>query len=106
MTSRTIPVSPFVLVVFGATGDLARRKLLPAMFHRDIAGQLPEAANIIGVSRGALEHEFTAQARQAILDYVPKAEVTEPALDSFLKRVSYVQAEADSDNGDEDERNL
>ena len=45
MTSRTIPVSPFVLVVFGATGDLARRKLLPAMFHRDIAGQLPEAAD-------------------------------------------------------------
>ena len=99
MTSRTIPVSPFVLVVFGATGDLARRKLLPAMFHRDIAGQLPEAANIIGVSRGALEHEFTAQARQAILDHVPKAEVTEPALASFLERVSYVQAEADSDKG-------
>ncbi len=99
MTSRTIPVSPFVLVVFGATGDLARRKLLPAMFHRDIAGQLPEAANIIGVSRGPLEHEFTAQARQAILDHVPKAEVTEPALESFLKRVAYVQAEADSDKG-------
>ncbi len=41
MTSRVIPVDPFTLVVFGATGDLARRKLLPAMLHRDMAGQLP-----------------------------------------------------------------
>ena len=40
MTSRVIPVDPFTLVVFGATGDLARRKLLPAMLHRDIAGQI------------------------------------------------------------------
>ena len=37
MTSRVIPVDPFTLVVFGATGDLARRKLLPAMLHRDLA---------------------------------------------------------------------
>ena len=44
MTSRVIPVAPFVLTGFGATGDLARRKLLPALFHRDFAGQLPEAA--------------------------------------------------------------
>ena len=49
MTSRLIPVAPFVLVVFGATGDLARRKLLPALFQRDIAGQLPEEAGIIGL---------------------------------------------------------
>jgi glucose-6-phosphate 1-dehydrogenase len=44
MTSRVIPVAPFVLAGFGATGDLAWRKLLPALFHRDFAGQLPEAA--------------------------------------------------------------
>ena len=48
MTSRVIPVAPFVLTVFGATGDLARRKLLPALFHRDFDGQLPEAATILG----------------------------------------------------------
>ena len=44
MTSRVIPVAPFVLTGFGATGDLARRKLLPALFHRDFVGRLPEAA--------------------------------------------------------------
>jgi glucose-6-phosphate 1-dehydrogenase len=100
MTSRVIPVPPFVLVVFGATGDLARRKLLPAMFHRDIAGQLPAEAAIIGVSRGALDQAtFLAQARQAITDHVAASDVTGPALDRFLGRISYVQADADKDNG-------
>jgi glucose-6-phosphate 1-dehydrogenase len=100
MTSRVIPVSSFALVVFGATGDLARRKLLPAMFHRDIAGQLPDAAVIIGVSRGALSPEaYIATARQAIIDYVPAAERTEAQLERFLSRLSYVAAEADNDHG-------
>ena len=100
MTSRVIPVAPFVLVVFGATGDLARRKLLPAMYHRDIAGQVPEEANIIGVSRGAMESAvYVAQAREAVLEHVPASEVTEPGLQKFLDRVSYVQAPADNDAG-------
>ena len=34
MVSRVIPVGPFDLVIFGATGDLARRKILPGLFHR------------------------------------------------------------------------
>ena len=57
MTSRVIPVDPFTLVVFGATGDLARRKLLPAMMHRDLAGQIPPLARIIGVARRDLGRE-------------------------------------------------
>ncbi|OYV32387.1 MAG: glucose-6-phosphate dehydrogenase [Rhodospirillales bacterium 20-64-7] len=100
MTSRVIPVSPFVLIVFGATGDLAKRKLLPAMFHRDLAGQLPEEASIIGVSRGALAQEaFLEQAAQAIREHVPPAERTEVAEQKFLSRVAYVQADADTDQG-------
>ena len=46
MTPRTIPVDVFDLVVFGATGDLAQRKLLPALFHRDVQGQIPPDARI------------------------------------------------------------
>ena len=41
MTPRIIPVELFDLVVFGATGDLSQRKLLPALFHRDLQGQIP-----------------------------------------------------------------
>jgi len=100
MTSRVIPVAPFVLIVFGATGDLARRKLLPAMFHRDIAGQLPDEARIIGVSRGALtDGDFRAQAKQALTDYISSNELSTEAEQKFLARLSYVQAEADHDSG-------
>lgn len=103
MMSRVIPVAPFVLVVFGATGDLARRKLLPALFHRDVAGQLPDDASIIGVSRAVLDHaEFVAMARQAIRDHVSAAELTKAAEQKFLARVSYVQAHADGDDGWDD----
>ena len=50
-TGRPAPVSPCDFVVFGGTGDLAMRKLLPALWHRDREGQLPEHARIIAVSR-------------------------------------------------------
>lgn len=45
--------SPFDMVVFGGSGDLAMRKLLPALYYCQKKGQLPEG-RIIGVSRGEL----------------------------------------------------
>ena len=44
-------MAPFDIVVFGGTGDLARRKLLPSLFHRFCDGQIPKNSRIIGVSR-------------------------------------------------------
>ncbi len=100
MTSRVIPVEAFVLVVFGATGDLARRKLIPAMFQRDAAGQLPEAADIIGVSRGRLgEEEFTALAKAAVEEHVPEWERPAPLVERFLQRLHYASADATGDEG-------
>ena len=57
MTAQIIPVGTFDLVVFGGTGDLARRKLLPALYYRDLAGQIPDDARIIGVARSELSAE-------------------------------------------------
>ena len=51
MVSRVIPVDPFDLVIFGGTGDLARRKILPGLFRGFCAGQMPEDAAIIGAAR-------------------------------------------------------
>ncbi|WGD29006.1 glucose-6-phosphate dehydrogenase [Ancylobacter sp. WKF20] len=100
MTSRLIPVPPFVLTVFGATGDLSRRKLIPALFHRDADGQIPEEALIIGVSRRAMtDAEFRAFAHQALTDHIPAAELKEPELERFLGRLSYVAADADAEPG-------
>lgn len=52
MVSRVIPVEPFDLVIFGGTGDLARRKILSGLFRRFCAGQMPAGARIIGAARG------------------------------------------------------
>ena len=52
MTSKIIKVEPFDLVVFGGTGDLAYRKLFPALIHRDKDDQFNEPTRIIGLARG------------------------------------------------------
>ena len=65
-TPPTVP-EDHVIVLFGATGDLARRKLLPGMFHLVEAGLMPERFLIVGVSRSQLDDgEFEAFAREAV----------------------------------------
>lgn len=103
MTSRVIPVAPFTLVVFGATGDLSRRKILPALIHRDLAGQLPAAARIIGVSRRPMSREaFQTIGREAMTQFVGKGAVSEAVKTGFLERLDYVAADATSPEGWED----
>ena len=52
-----IAVNPFDLVIFGGTGDLTARKLIPALYHRHCAGQLPEQARIITLGRRDLSRD-------------------------------------------------
>ena len=47
-----LPVHPTTLAIFGATGDLSKRKLLPAIDNLAHEGALPERFNLIGISRG------------------------------------------------------
>ena len=63
------PLRPHVMVLFGATGDLARRKLLPGLFHLAEAGLLPKC-RIVGTSLDDLDDEgFRAFARAALDDF-------------------------------------
>ncbi len=57
MSPQPKPVETFDLVIVGGTGDLARRKLLPALFHRFCDGQLPRDARIIGGGRDDLSDD-------------------------------------------------
>jgi glucose-6-phosphate 1-dehydrogenase len=100
MTPRIIPVDVFDLVVFGATGDLSQRKLLPALFQRDLQGQIPPGARIIGSSRRAMKDaEFKAFAKASVEAHVKEAERPADVMNRFLDRLSYVAAEATDDNG-------
>ena len=100
MTSRVIPVDPFTLVVFGGSGDLSRRKILPALFHRDAAGQLPEQARIIGASRRSVSRsDFQAFAREALADHVADKDRDATVLERFLDRLDYLSVDAREDGG-------
>ena len=55
--SGFVPVAPFEIGVFGGTGDLARRKLIPALYHRFLDGQFDDSSKIVGVSRSKLSRE-------------------------------------------------
>ena len=57
---------PSVVVIFGASGDLTKRKLLPALFHLEQAGLLPEHFRMVGVARRDLGQEFAEDMREGI----------------------------------------
>ena len=91
MSSQIIPVEPFDYVVFGGTGDLSERKLLPALYRRQVAGQLTEPTRIIGASRSELsDEEFRNFADEALHKHIPEQEIDKTQVASFLKRLHYV----------------
>ena len=72
MVSRVIPVDPFDLVIFGGTGDLARRKILPGLYRRFLAGQMTHDSRIIGAARADLTDEsFRKTVGEALEEFVP-----------------------------------
>src|SRR2546421_972352 len=90
-----LPVHPTTLVIFGATGDLAKRKLLPAIYNLAHEGALPERFNLIGVSRGELaDDEFRSQAEDAIRQF-SRREPDDRVLSSLVDRMRYVSGSFD-----------
>jgi len=100
MVSRVIPVEPFDLVIFGGTGDLARRKILPGLYRRFCAGQIEGEARITGASRAEMDVEgYRAFARDAIAEFDPEAETRCDRLDAFLGMLHYVTLDALGEEG-------
>src|SRR5260370_1919331 len=89
---------PCIVVVFGASGDLTKRKLLPALFHLKQAGLLREEFAVVGVARKDLSETFVHDMKDGIFKGGGVAE-TDPRLDSFLDRVKYFQTNFDGDDG-------
>jgi glucose-6-phosphate 1-dehydrogenase len=100
MTSRIIKVDPFDLVVFGGTGDLAHRKLFPALFHRDVDDQFSEPTRIIGVSRRQYSNEaFRATVKEALLKFAGADESSAAVVDRFLSRIEYAAVDVMGETG-------
>jgi glucose-6-phosphate 1-dehydrogenase len=103
MAARIVKVEPFDLVVFGGTGDLAYRKLYPALFHRERSEQFSEPTRIIGVSRRHMDRDaFRATVRDSLVKFHAADDGAGSACERFLSRLDYVAADAMSDSGWED----
>jgi glucose-6-phosphate 1-dehydrogenase len=89
MVSRVIPVEPFDLVIFGGTGDLARRKILPGLYRRFTAGQMPPEARVIGAARSEMSEEaYRETVGEAIAEFVPERHRTPETVAAFLARMT------------------
>jgi glucose-6-phosphate 1-dehydrogenase len=93
-----VPVHPTTLVIFGGTGDLAHRKLLPAVYNLAHEGALPERFNLIAVSRSEHEHEaYRQMARESIAQH-SRRQPDEQVLTKMLEQVRYVPGTFDDDS--------
>jgi glucose-6-phosphate 1-dehydrogenase len=109
------PIRPTTLTIFGATGDLSRRKLLPALYNLAHEGALPERFNLIGSSRSDMPHgDFREMARDAIREFSrrkPDEKVLAALIDharfvpgsfddpAVYDRIAEVEAELDAEAG-------
>jgi glucose-6-phosphate 1-dehydrogenase len=93
-----LPVHPTTLVIFGGTGDLAKRKLLPAIYNLAHEGSLPERFNLIGSSRSDMSDEqYRELARESIREF-SRRQPSEEVLGKLLERVRYVPGSFDDDS--------
>ncbi|MEX0287030.1 MAG: glucose-6-phosphate dehydrogenase [Paracoccaceae bacterium] len=100
MVSRIIPVEVFDLVIFGGTGDLARRKILPSLFRRYCDGQMPEDSMIIGVARGDMDDAaYRTMVGDAVREFGGNRHCEDGTLDNFLEHVAYQSVDATGDRG-------
>ncbi len=90
-SSAFLPVSPFEIVVFGGTGDLARRKLLPALYHRFCDKQFAKNVRIIAVSRSDITREAYLQLiQESYQNFEQDEQFSKSQWDDFCKLVDYV----------------
>src|SRR5579871_1155368 len=79
---------PCIVVIFGASGDLTKRKLLPALYHLEQAGLLPEDFAVVGVARRDLSATFAPDMKDGIMKG-GGVEADEAKLKPFMDRVEY-----------------
>src|SRR3954465_8458937 len=82
------------LVLFGITGDLAKKKLFPAVYHMVREGTLPEDVPIVGVASSPWsDDDLRKRAREAIIGALGDAAIDEDAFKSLVSRLSYVSGD-------------
>jgi glucose-6-phosphate 1-dehydrogenase len=93
-------IEPAVIVIFGATGDLTARKLMPALFALHQGRYLPPELAIVGIGRRAkTDEQFRADVAQALAKFLPDAAAQTDVVQRFLARIGYHLANFNEPDG-------
>ncbi|MDR3687784.1 MAG: glucose-6-phosphate dehydrogenase [Fimbriimonas sp.] len=90
---NTIQAKPAIIAIFGATGDLTKRKLMPALYNLFLDKGLPPKFAIIGVARDGEEASFRSYMQDAMAQFSRRGAVESNKWDEFVSRVSFVSGE-------------
>jgi len=83
-----------ILVVFGATGDLAFRKIAPALYYMKLYGNLPENFELIGIGRKNLNTvDFRKRMREGIISFSEEKELKYDVIEALLRHFIYIQSD-------------
>ena len=94
--AKIIPVATFDCVVFGATGDLTLRKLLPALYYRFRDGQMPPESHVIAAARSDLDDDaYRKRASKALQEHVAREDLDADTADRFCRRAQLCPAGRD-----------
>jgi hypothetical protein len=95
--AKLLPVDEFDLIIFGGTGDLAMRKLLPALYHRDRDGQFTGASRIIALGRSKLSRkQYLADVEDALRRNLAEGDFEAAQWKTFSARIQYAEIDASS----------
>lgn len=89
---------PQTVVIFGGTGDLTRRKLLPALFAMEAEGRLPEELRIVAFGRREYTNESFREEMKAEVERFRRLEGKPDALDHFMQRIDYFKGNLDDED--------
>lgn len=95
------PIPPCSIIIFGATGDLTHRKLIPALFSLETQGLLPEKMKIVGFARRDFsDHSFREELQSSLQEFAPDLwKESQDAWHKFARRVVFHRSDFDNSQG-------
>ena len=98
--SSDAKLPPCALVLFGATGDLTRRKIIPALYSLRLQNLLPESFVIVAFARREKDDAgFRSELRDAVREFAPKLPADDPQWDEFAQNIFYLRSQLDDPAG-------
>ena len=93
--AKLVPVDTFDLIIFGGTGDLSMRKLLPSLYHRCRDGQIPADSRIVAIGRGEMSQDaYIADVEAALTKNLKEGDFQREHWETFARLLTYFQADA------------